>query len=1451
MSSTDNRVVDMQFKAAEFANGVSKTIDALAKLKDSLRLDGAGKGFDDVASKAGKNMAEVNAATGKAGRGFSDLAATASKNMADVNAATSKFNANPIIEGTQRIAASFSALQVIAITALSNIVNKAINAGSNLVKSLTIGPISDGLNDYHTKLTSVQTIMNATGANLQVVNGFFKQLDTYADKTIYNLTDMTSAFAKFTNAGVDMDKSVPAIKGIANMVALAGQDASAASIAMYNLSQSIAGGFLTTTDYKSLNLANVATKEWKDQMIQGAIAAGTLEKKGGDAFHIVGTKAGSAYTASALFNEALAEGWASTDVLLKVLGDYGNEMTDIGGKAQAAAQDVKSFPMMMETLKASVGTGWTDTFEILLGNVGESKALFTGLTNSISGFLTKISDARNNLLGEWKQMGGRTALIDGLKNAFQALGQILAPIGKAFRDIFPATTAKQLFDATERFKNFTATLKPSAQTVENIRRTFAGLFAAFSIGWQIVKAVATAFFDLIHNVFGAAGGADGILKFTGNIGDFVVALDKMVKKSGVIQQFFNTIAAIIELPLKGMLALAGLVGRLFGGFQTADAKAVSDGLDDIQSRLDPILAMGDKVANFFKSLGDLAEKAGQKIAQGWHALGDMIADNLTGVNFDRAVDVINTGLFGALVLMIRKFISGGTKVNVDLSGGLFDTIKGSFKAVTETMQNMQANLKADILLKIAAALGIMAASIWLLSTIDSKKLAIAMGGITAGFAGLTFGLGKLVSGIKVMTALKMPFVVGSLIALAGALLLMAIALKIFATMDLGDTIQALIAMTGALAGIGLAMKLMPKNPVLLIQAAALTILAVALNAIAIALKIFGTMDWMEIGRGLTAMAGSLVVLGAAMKLMPKNPFLLFQAAALLGLGVALNAIALAMKIFATISWDEMLHGLAAMAGSLIIIGGAMRLMPNGPNMVLQAAALDLVAVALNVMGLALRGFAGMSWEEIGKGLLTLAGSLLILAVGLRAMSGAIPGAVALTIAAAALNLLVPVMIALGLMPWDNIIKSLTMLAGVFIILGAAGYVLGPVVLVIIGLGAGLLLIGAAFALAGAGALAFATAFGIVVTAGALGIAMLKDMLQTFIDMIIPGLVAFGQGIVAMAGEIAKGGAQFFAAFMTIISSILDAIIQNIPKIGKLFTTLILTALNVIVTLAPRIFAAGIALILGFLSAIANNIGRIIDITTKLIVNFINGIARNLPKIIQAGFNLIISFMNGIGDAARNNGAKLADAAWNMASGLVEGFISGIKRLAGKVKDAVVGMAKDAWNSAMDWLGINSPSKKFIETGKWSALGMAEGLDRYAHVAAASSVAVGEGIVESMGKTIAGLGDMVDSSMDDLTPVVTPVLDLTQVQKDSSQISRMLAEAKGSVKVDSSYSAARDASAGYSENQLAALEAAAEGGTHLEFTQINNSPKEISAVETYRNTKSLISVAKGALSTVAD
>ena len=378
----DNRVVSMDFDNRRFESNVNTSMSTLDKLKAKLNFGKSSKGLDGLSA------------------------------------------------GVETATAKFSALQVMGVTALANITNSAVNAGKRIVSALTIDPVKDGWQEYEMTLNAVQTTMAATGKTAEEVEKELKKLDEYADKTVYGTADMLNNLPKFTNAGVDLEKATTAMIGIANATALAGGDASKASIAFYNLGQAIGTGYLTRMDYNSINNAGIATMQWKEQMVDAAIAAGTLKKVGDDAYQ-AGNKT---MTLQQLFIDGLQEQWATTDVMMKVFGDYGDEQTAIGKKAYAAAQDIKTFTQMMESLKATAGTGWKDTWQIVFGGLDDAKEFWTGLTNTISGALTKMSDIRNkfldlvlngnplsSMLGILDNLNGFKDLADGADGAAKSL----------------------------------------------------------------------------------------------------------------------------------------------------------------------------------------------------------------------------------------------------------------------------------------------------------------------------------------------------------------------------------------------------------------------------------------------------------------------------------------------------------------------------------------------------------------------------------------------------------------------------------------------------------------------------------------------------------------------------------------------------------------------------------------------------------------------------------------------------------------------------------------------------------------------------------------------------------------------------------------------------------------------------------------------------------------------
>ena len=243
MSTTvDERVVEMRFDNKQFEANVQTSLSTLEKLKQSLNLEGATKGLENV------------------------------------NATAKRFDMSGVSDAVETVKARFSALEVMGITALANITNSAVNAGKRMIESLTIAPISQGFDEYELKMGSIQTIMMSTGASLEEVNKYLNELNTYSDKTIYSFQDMTSNIGKFTNAGVGLEDAVMAIQGVSNVAAVSGANTNEASRAMYNFAQALSAGYVKLIDWKSIENANMATVEFKTQLLESAVACGTLTK---------------------------------------------------------------------------------------------------------------------------------------------------------------------------------------------------------------------------------------------------------------------------------------------------------------------------------------------------------------------------------------------------------------------------------------------------------------------------------------------------------------------------------------------------------------------------------------------------------------------------------------------------------------------------------------------------------------------------------------------------------------------------------------------------------------------------------------------------------------------------------------------------------------------------------------------------------------------------------------------------------------------------------------------------------------------------------------------------------------------------------------------------------------------------------------------------------------------
>ena len=405
----EQRIVEMQFNNSDFEAKVQKSLETLHKLKDATKLEDAGKGLDNLA-KSAKNV---------------DLSAIAA--------------------GIDKLNERFSGLGIVGITVMQRLTNAAIDMGQQMAAAITAAP-RDGWKEYELNLDSVKTILNsAKDANglpvtLDKVNQKLAELNTYSDQTIYSFSDMTNNIGKFTNAGVDLDSAVTAIQGVANVAALSGANANDAARAMYNFGQALGSGSVKLIDWKSIENANMATIGFKEELIKTAVELDVLKKKGDKYVSTTKDMSGKisdAFDASQGFNDSLSHQWMTSEVLTKTLAKYTDTTTDLGKSAFAAATKVTTFSKLIDTLKESMGSGWMNTWQYIFGDFNEASELWTYIYQKADGIISTIAAFRNNFLKDWRDSGGREALLGSLKNTYETVEFYVQGVAKALGIVVP------------------------------------------------------------------------------------------------------------------------------------------------------------------------------------------------------------------------------------------------------------------------------------------------------------------------------------------------------------------------------------------------------------------------------------------------------------------------------------------------------------------------------------------------------------------------------------------------------------------------------------------------------------------------------------------------------------------------------------------------------------------------------------------------------------------------------------------------------------------------------------------------------------------------------------------------------------------------------------------------------------------------------------------------------
>jgi hypothetical protein len=851
---------------------------------------------------------------------------------------------------------------------------------------------------------------------------------------------------------------------------------------------------------------------------------------------------------------------------------------------------------------------------------------------------------------------------------------------------------------------------------------------------------------------------------------------------------------------------------------------------------------------------------------------------------------INTAALVTFLTMLYNFFKNFKPAE------FLDSLVNSFDALTGALKGMQHALNAAALLGIAAAIGILAVSMEKLSKIDqagliraSSAIAVLMaelagafilfdkvGGslgaakliivstaltrlgaallilviaveklaklswdqLAKGLTGVMVLIGALVAGVKFL-----PTDIGGIVKTATALVILTLAIRLLvgAVEDLGqlsweELAKGLVGVGVLLGSLALFTKFAQLDKGGVLSGLGIILIATSLKILASAVGDFVKYNWEQLARGMAGIGVGLTLIAAALILIP--PTAIFSAAGVLIVAASLGLIADGVAEMAKMSWGEIGRGLTVMAGALLAIAAAIGFLP--PTSLFSAAGVFIVAASLGMIQEALGKMSKMTWEEIGKGLVVLAGSLLIIAGALFLMQNALPGAAAVLVIAIALRVLTPVLQALGEMSWESIAKGLVALAGVFLVLGAAGILIGPLAGVIAALAGSIFLLGLAVLAAGVGMLAFATGLGILAVVGAGATAVLVGIVSGLTALIPVVMEQIGLGVIAFAKVIAVSGVSITKAFTAILGAMIDSVIELTPKITELIGTLLTALFVIMLQFIPKMVDTGARIIIGILEGMSRHVGRITDKAVDLVVNFIDAIGRNLGRVTQAGAELVIRAVNGVADAIRSNSAKMGEAGVNLATALIEGAIRGIAAGIGRAAQKAADMANEMLKAAKNALGIKSPSKAFrVEFGREVGPGAALGVDDNAHLATDAVIDMGDNMIDAMAKSLTGLSKILGSDLIDFDPTITPVLDLSVVKKNAEDMIKMLNIP--ALDVSATASTAQGAKTSYEAARSNPDDPdAPSGGTTYNFTQHNTSPKALPPAEVYRNTNNIIS-----------
>lgn len=1339
----DERVVQMKFENGQFEKGISTSIRSMEELKKGMNFDEAVKGFDKLDRSARSVKMDGLAAGVEAVRVKFDLLQITAFNV--LNRISNK-----AIDTGERLVKSLTIEQI----------------------SVGWDKFAEKTGAVQTIMAATSKQFTDTGEQMSYVNEQLDKLNWFTDETSYNFVDMVNNIGKFTSNNIALDESVTAMQGIANWAAISGANAGEASRAMYNMSQSMSAGAMKLQDWISIENANMGTAAFKEMAIQMALTAGTLKRNGDK---IVTVNKGIEVSVEK-FRDTLSAGWLDKNVMMNTLNEYGqatnklnkwitelskaeedhadlltsdlvaaiddfqtgsktaeqiakdwgislektqeilndfsSDTDKFGLKAFKAAQEAKTFEDAINSVKDAVSTGWMKSFEYIFGDYLEAKEFFTDLANTLYDIFAAGSVARNNMLKEWKDQGGRDMFVDTIWAGLAAILSILKPIQLAWTDVFGEMTAERLLNITKSINSFVTSLASIGKTnIPRFTRIFRGLFAVLDIGITLLRSFGRAAASVVKALFPFGS---TILDGAASLGDMLVNLDAIIKETKIFDKVFGTAADAIIFLINTLKSFGVAIRDTFSNVTW---------LNDAEKPLFSITNAFEHLGNSFSTIGiwisSVIESIVTSFKDGEISIGSIsskisdainnLVNPFSGGSFDAILDIVNSGVFVTLLLQIQKFIRQLTSTN---PAKIFESTASAMLDFREAILTFSSKIQTESFKNIASGLLILSAALLVLSSINPERLTDSLAALTILFVELgvamkafmkmlSFGGDSIKGGLKtLMDSFASTQLLTFMLGFSASIVILSGALKMLSSVDMVSMYASLSAIMFLMAGLATSVKILTtasketKNiktsfVFVLSLAAAISILSGSVSKLS-------QLNMEQLASGLIAVSVLIGGLTASIRLLTtaekgikriKTSFIF-----LLSFAGAITILANAVAKLSQINMDQLAAGLISvgalmlgvyvfmskldgnkmslrssililsMAASMQILSGAV-ISLGQLNTESLASSLIAVGALLSEIGIFMAAI-GKTGDGNAKGLIKLSASLFIVASGIRILTEALSNIGDLSIEELAKGLIgVGVSIAAisASLKWLSsgnttgssmlaIAVSITVFAAAIRLLVPALQALGSLSLLQLVKSLGSL--AAILAILGGGSYLLKP---LIPTMNSLTVVMIKFGVAA---------LALGAGISLLATGLAALGPAAIVGVGGLSVAILE-VVKLIPVIVDELGLAVMAICDVIIAASPKIAEAFVTLVTAGLDALSESVPLIVDKVLEII-----------QKVIQVLISKIPSIVVSFGDLFKGlsvEGVKQLAIAISLILGTIVGSLKILQKSKGVSAGAIVSL----------------------------------------------------------------------------------------------------------------------------------------------------------------------------------